>query len=104
MNLEDLRGRGTVSVAEAAEFLGIGPNQGYAAARNGEIPAIKIGGRWLIPVPDLLRMIGAEDEGVATAQAARQEADYWKERCLTLERRIADALTEAARGQTNDRE
>jgi excisionase family DNA binding protein len=37
------------TIAEVANKLGIGLNQAYAAARKQEIPAIKIGGRWLVP-------------------------------------------------------
>lgn len=40
----------TMTVQEAAKKLGIGRNQGYDAARRGEIPTIKIGKRLLVPV------------------------------------------------------
>ena len=43
----------TLTVPEAAEKLGIGRNQGYEAARNGQIPTIKIGKRLLVPVTAL---------------------------------------------------
>jgi excisionase family DNA binding protein len=43
----------TMTIAEAAERLGIGRNQGYEAARNGQIPTIKIGKRLLVPVTAL---------------------------------------------------
>ena len=39
----------TLTVPEAAERLGIGRNSGYEAARTGQIPTIKIGGRVLVP-------------------------------------------------------
>jgi len=39
----------TMSIPEAAKALGIGRNQGYEAARSGEIPTIKIGRRILVP-------------------------------------------------------
>ncbi len=38
----------TISIEKAAERLGLGVAQVYAAARAGEIPARKIGGRWLV--------------------------------------------------------
>jgi excisionase family DNA binding protein len=39
----------TMTIPEAAEKLGIGRNQGYEAARSGQIPTIKIGKRLLVP-------------------------------------------------------
>jgi excisionase family DNA binding protein len=39
----------TLTVEEAARRLGIGRNNAYAAARNGDIPTIRIGKRILIP-------------------------------------------------------
>lgn len=43
----------TMTIPEAAKKLGIGRNQGYEAARNGQIPTIKIGKRLLVPVTAL---------------------------------------------------
>ena len=43
----------TMTIPEAAEKLGIGRNQGYEAAHNGQIPTIKIGKRLLVPVTAL---------------------------------------------------
>jgi excisionase family DNA binding protein len=39
----------TMTITEAAKVLGIGRNNAYAAARNGDIPTIKIGKRILVP-------------------------------------------------------
>ena len=39
----------TYNIDEAAKLLGIGRNQGYEAARRGDIPTIKIGTRLLVP-------------------------------------------------------
>lgn len=50
-------GRLTISVSEAAKRLGIGRNQAYEAARVGELPAIKIGRRLLVPVAAFERML-----------------------------------------------
>lgn len=58
----------TMTIPEAAEKLGIGRNQGYEAARNGQIPTIKIGKRLLVPVTALenkLANAGASDRGKA---------------------------------------
>ncbi len=42
-------GRVTLTVEEAAARLGIGRNAAYVAANKGQIPAIRIGKRLLIP-------------------------------------------------------
>lgn len=47
----------TMTVGEAAKRLGIGRNQGYEAARNGQIPTIKIGKRLLVPEAALENML-----------------------------------------------
>ena len=49
--------RATYAIREAARILGLGKNQVYAAARNGELPSIRIGGRILIPRAALERML-----------------------------------------------
>ena len=41
--------RQTLTVSEAAALLGIGRNTAYEGVRRGQIPAIKIGRRLLIP-------------------------------------------------------
>ncbi len=40
----------TMTIPEAAKKLGIGLNQGYQAARTGQIPTIRVGTRILVPV------------------------------------------------------
>jgi len=47
----------TVSIRGTAEYLGIGINQAYEAARRGAIPTIKIGKRILVPLAALERML-----------------------------------------------
>ena len=49
--------RQTMSIEEAARLLGIGRNNAYLAARNGEIPIIKIGKRILVLKEALKRML-----------------------------------------------
>jgi excisionase family DNA binding protein len=41
--------RATLSIREAAKVLGVGINQCYTAARTGDIPSFKVGGRVLVP-------------------------------------------------------
>ena len=47
----------TYTVEEAAKLLRIGRNHAYEAAKQGEIPAIKIGRRVLVPRAALDRML-----------------------------------------------
>ncbi len=47
----------TYSVPQAGQLLGIGRNAAYEAARKGEIPTIRIGGRVLVPRAALERLL-----------------------------------------------
>ena len=47
----------TVSVIEAARLLRIGKNLAYAAVARGDLPSIRIGGRILVPLAALDRML-----------------------------------------------
>ena len=59
MNLEnDWRNRPTITVQEAGKLLGLGRAAAYNAAGNGELPAIRIGRRYVVPVGALRRMLG----------------------------------------------
>ena len=49
--------KATVTVDEAARRLGLGRNATYEAVRNGEVPAIRIGRRWLVPSAALDRLL-----------------------------------------------
>ena len=49
--------RQTLTVEEAARVLGIGRNSAYEAVRRGEIPAIRIGKRFVVPWVALERML-----------------------------------------------
>ena len=51
-------GKGALSVEETARYLGIGRTMAYEAVRSGEIPARRIGNRWIIPIADLNRWMG----------------------------------------------
>ena len=55
-----MKGQGerlTYKIEEAAVLLGIGRNQGYDAAKRGDIPTIKIGKRLLVPKAALDRIL-----------------------------------------------
>lgn len=50
--------RKTVSIEEARQLLGIGRTLAYAAARRGELPALRIGRRVVVPVAAIERLLG----------------------------------------------
>jgi len=56
----------TLSVAEAGRLLGLGRNSSYKAARRGELPTLRIGGRILVPREALERML--RETGTPEAQ------------------------------------
>ena len=49
--------RQTVTVEEAAQFLGISRSTAYEAVRRGELPVIRIGRRYVVPRQALERML-----------------------------------------------
>jgi excisionase family DNA binding protein len=55
----DLGGKATCSVPEAGAILGIGRGLAYQAVRDGTIPALRIGRRWVVPVGALTAMLSA---------------------------------------------
>lgn len=58
---DDLRHRATIPLwPDAGQLLGLSKNSVYNAAKSGEIPVLKIGGRYLCSAPALLRLIGAD--------------------------------------------
>ncbi len=59
--LDSIRDRGTIPLwPDAANVLGIGRDAAYLAARNGELPTLRMGRRILVPVPKLLALLGAD--------------------------------------------
>jgi len=56
----DQKERKTKTIPEAAAELGISRNQGYLAAKRGEIPTIKIGRRLLVPTVALEKLLRGE--------------------------------------------
>ncbi|RFA12803.1 hypothetical protein B7R21_09880 [Subtercola boreus] len=58
-----LGGRLTVPLwPETGTLLGLSKNSTYAAAKAGEIPTLRAGGRYLVPVAKLLELVGIEAE------------------------------------------
>lgn len=60
VTLADVRGRAVISVEEAGALLSLGRSGAYAAARSGALPLLTINGRHRVPVPALLKMLGAD--------------------------------------------
>jgi excisionase family DNA binding protein len=53
----------TVTVSEAATILGIGKNCAYDGVKSGDIPAIRVGGRWLVPIDALEELLESAKRG-----------------------------------------
>lgn len=49
----------TLTVEQAGELLGVSRRTAYRAARDGEIPTLRLGRRILVPTPRLLAMLGS---------------------------------------------
>lgn len=59
MTLEEALSRPTISVTDAGKlFYGLARNAAYNAAKAGDIPTIKIGGRIMVPVVPLAEKLG----------------------------------------------
>lgn len=54
LRLDQLAGRATITVEQAAKLLGVGRTAAYEAARRGELPTRRLGRRLLVPVPALI--------------------------------------------------
>jgi excisionase family DNA binding protein len=71
MTPDEARQRATLTVPEAAQLLGIGRNQAYAAARVGQIPVLQLGGRLLVPTARLFaELLGDTTPDMRTAEPA----------------------------------
>lgn len=57
MVIHDAEERRTITVAEAGRVLGISRNAAYEAVHRGEIPAIRVGKRILVPLEALEAML-----------------------------------------------
>ena len=60
----------TITVPQAGQIIGISRGCAYEAARRGQIPTIRIGGRLVVPKAKLLRMLGEEADASNSAVAA----------------------------------
>ena len=50
-----------LTVPEAAELLRVSPASYYSAASRGELPAIRIGRRLVVPGAQLARLLGSDE-------------------------------------------
>ena len=57
LHLDQLAGRATITVTQAAELLGISRTAAYDAARRGELPTRRLGHRLVVPVPWLVNWL-----------------------------------------------
>ena len=53
----------TMSVPRAGRIFGLGRSSAYEAVRNGDLPGLRIGKRWVVPTAAVLRMLALDDEG-----------------------------------------
>ena len=51
----------TITIDEVAKRLGISRTSAFEAARRGDIPALRIGNRLLVPLARLERMLAGDD-------------------------------------------
>ncbi|ESZ11466.1 hypothetical protein X735_25785 [Mesorhizobium sp. L2C085B000] len=59
MTLAEALGRATVSVPDAGRlFYNLARNASYDAAKRGDIPTVKIGGKIMVPVAPLAAQLG----------------------------------------------
>jgi excisionase family DNA binding protein len=56
----------TVSVERAGEVLGLSRSSAYAAVRAGELPAIRVGRCWVVPIAKLESMLGEREGTLST--------------------------------------
>ena len=59
--IEAWRSKATATIGETATILGLSRNATYAAAKRGEIPTVRFGGRILVPVIALRSILGEID-------------------------------------------
>jgi len=52
--------RDTLTVEQTGQLLGLGRVSAYKAVQRGDIPALRIGGKWLVPKTAIERMLGRE--------------------------------------------
>ena len=67
--------RETLTVAEAARFLGIGKTTAYESVRAGRIPSVKFGVKYLIPKAALRAMLSGASAGAGAGDGSAAPGD-----------------------------
>jgi excisionase family DNA binding protein len=57
-----------LTVEEAASALGVSRGSAYAAVRDGSIPAVRIGRRWVVPVAALEELLASGGRRVGVVE------------------------------------
>ena len=68
---KDLDERLTVTVEEAGLLLGLSRGSAFAAVRRGDIFAVRIGSRWIVPVDRLKEKLNPTQESVGVGSGGR---------------------------------
>lgn len=63
--------RPTLEVEEAGRILGLGRASVYVGVKNGDIPAIRVGKRLLVPTAALRRMLALDVDSPAIEEPVR---------------------------------
>ena len=61
----------TLSIAEAAELLGISRTTAHELAQSGELPTVRLGRRILVPVNQLADVLGTDIDAVLDVLRSR---------------------------------
>ena len=61
----------TVSVEQAARWLGLGRSAAYVAAARGELPTLRFGRTLRVPTASLRRMLGIDPEPESASEPAQ---------------------------------
>ena len=93
--------RRTTTVDEAAQALGVSRNAAYSAIRRGEIPAIRIGDRRLVPIIAIERRLAGEP-ALATGERANSVGALDLEPPHVLLEHLAKRLAMHARDVDDD--
>lgn len=52
--------RPTLTIPEAGHYVGLGRSAAYEAARRGELPTLRFGGRLVVPTAKLRALLGLD--------------------------------------------
>ena len=65
----------TITVERMAKLLGLSRGSAYQAVRAGELPAIRVGRRWVVPTAAVLTILGVADKpNLPSSLSGKREA------------------------------